>query len=287
MTAPHADADLLVALGAFAGAQVLVVCLSVIIANAYRERALLLHAGATMMGLLAVQNLVGGHPFVAGSAVLLVLALSGLQLHDLVSDGGASRAPRRWLVGISVGLLPALAIVGPWRHWQLLLPGIAVWSAVLVVLMIRAWPQSRPWGWWLLAGQLALAGGAGWLGWRSLDEQPDPPLPLAALLTLWCAAVFLATAWRNRILGETRVRIDARNTVDPLTGEENWVGEAALGPSVLTTSFDRNERDRRERDLIEKALAATGGNKAEAARALGLARSTLVSRLKKYGMNGS
>jgi len=218
MTAPHPDADLLVALGAFAGAQVLVVCLSVIIANAYRERALLLHAGATMMGLLAVQNLVGGHPFVAGSAVLLVLALSGLQLHDLVSDAGASRAPRRWLVGISVGLLPALAIVGPWRHWQLLLPGIAVWSAVLVVLMIRAWPQSRPWGWWLLAGQLALAGGAGWLGWRSLDEQPDPPLPLAALLTLWCAAVFLATAWRNRILGETRVRIDARNTVDPLTG---------------------------------------------------------------------
>jgi GGDEF domain-containing protein len=43
-------------------------------------------------------------------------------------------------------------------------------------------------------------------------------LPLAALLTVWSVAVFLATAWRNRIFGETRVRMAARNTVDPLTG---------------------------------------------------------------------
>jgi transcriptional regulator of acetoin/glycerol metabolism len=33
-----------------------------------------------------------------------------------------------------------------------------------------------------------------------------------------------------------------------------------------------------------RALAAASGNKAEAARALGLARSTLVSRLKKHGL---
>ena len=43
MTALPVDPDELVALGAFTGAQVLVVCFSVIIANAYRERALLLH----------------------------------------------------------------------------------------------------------------------------------------------------------------------------------------------------------------------------------------------------
>jgi transcriptional regulator with GAF, ATPase, and Fis domain len=44
------------------------------------------------------------------------------------------------------------------------------------------------------------------------------------------------------------------------------------------------DRERRERALLLRALEAAGGNKAEAARALGVARSTLVSRLKRYGV---
>jgi transcriptional regulator with GAF, ATPase, and Fis domain len=48
---------------------------------------------------------------------------------------------------------------------------------------------------------------------------------------------------------------------------------------------EREMRARRERDQLVRALAATSGNKAEAARALGLARSTLLSRLKKYGLS--
>lgn len=213
-----ATSDHLVALGAFAGAQVLVVCFSVIIANTYRERALLLHGAATMMGVLAVQTLVGGKAFFAEAAVLLVLALDGLQLRDLVSHAGALRQPRRWLIGISVALLPSLALAGFLGSWHLLLPGLAAWIAVVVVIMLRVWRQSQPWAWWLVPGKLALAAAAGWLGWRSLDAQPDPALPLAGLLTLWAAAIFLATAWRSRIFSETRLRIDARNTVDPLTG---------------------------------------------------------------------
>jgi transcriptional regulator with GAF, ATPase, and Fis domain len=47
---------------------------------------------------------------------------------------------------------------------------------------------------------------------------------------------------------------------------------------------ERYERGRRERERLVRALAFADGNKAEAARALGLARSTLVSRLKKYGL---
>jgi DNA-binding NtrC family response regulator len=39
-----------------------------------------------------------------------------------------------------------------------------------------------------------------------------------------------------------------------------------------------------ERDRIFQALAAAGGNKAQAARELRMARSTLISRLKKYGV---
>jgi transcriptional regulator with GAF, ATPase, and Fis domain len=48
---------------------------------------------------------------------------------------------------------------------------------------------------------------------------------------------------------------------------------------------EREERDRRERERLVRALAAAHGNKSEAARALGLARSTLVSRLKKLGLS--
>jgi GGDEF domain-containing protein len=212
------DADALVALGAFAGAQVLIVCFSVVIANSYRERALLLHAAATILGILAVQLLVGGHALLAEAGLLFVLAAHGIQLRDLVSHAGALRVPRLWLVAFSIGLLPLSAIGAYVSGWHLLLPGVALWAAVVTVTMLRAWPQSQPWAWWLVTGQLALAAAGAWLGWRSLDTEPDPPLPLAALLTLWSAATFLATAWRNRIFGETRLRMDARNTVDPLTG---------------------------------------------------------------------
>jgi transcriptional regulator with GAF, ATPase, and Fis domain len=47
----------------------------------------------------------------------------------------------------------------------------------------------------------------------------------------------------------------------------------------------REDRDRRERETLVRALAAANGNKSEAARALGWARSTLVSRLKKFGLS--
>lgn len=47
---------------------------------------------------------------------------------------------------------------------------------------------------------------------------------------------------------------------------------------------ERERRQRDERTALEHALAATGGNRAEAARLLGMARSTLVSRMKKHGL---
>jgi transcriptional regulator with GAF, ATPase, and Fis domain len=56
------------------------------------------------------------------------------------------------------------------------------------------------------------------------------------------------------------------------------------GEPVNGVRRDRSERYRREREQLIRALQVTGGNKAEAARALGMARSTLVSRLKKLGL---
>jgi transcriptional regulator with GAF, ATPase, and Fis domain len=64
------------------------------------------------------------------------------------------------------------------------------------------------------------------------------------------------------------------------------VGVRAVEPfSVDQIRGERRERELRERERLVRALAAARGNKAEAARALGLARSTLVSRLKKFGLS--
>ena len=211
-------ADPLVALSLLAGAQVMVVCFSVVMANAYRERALLLHAGATTLGVIATGVLVGGKPVLAQVSLLVLLAFAGLQVRDLISQAGAVRNPRRWLTMLCIGVLPAAAVATAATGFNMLLPGVAAWSAVTMVLLLRGWPQSQPWVVGLAGSCAALAAGVGWLGWRSLDNVPDPALPLAACLTVWAALTHLSTVWRSRILSETRVRMDARTTVDPLTG---------------------------------------------------------------------
>ena len=95
MTAPLADTDELVILGAFAGAQVLVVCFSVIVANVYRERALLLHAAASLLAVLAIQGLSGAHPFFGEAVLVALLAVASLHLLELVSHAGAMQRARR------------------------------------------------------------------------------------------------------------------------------------------------------------------------------------------------
>lgn len=65
-------------------------------------------------------------------------------------------------------------------------------------------------------------------------------------------------------------------------------GDGAATPPVYSRRgvlAERADRDRREREQLVRALAVAKGNKAEAARALGLARSTFISRLKKHGLS--
>jgi GGDEF domain-containing protein len=217
-TNPPLGMDELVALSLLAGAQVMVVCFSVVMANVYRERGLLLHAGATTLGVVATGLLVNGKAHFSQAVLLATLAVAGLLLCDLVSRSGAMRNARRWLLVFSAAVLPLLAIVTLATASNLLLLGVAGWTAAVGVLLVRAWPQSQSWTAWVLASCAALVAGTAWLGWRSLDTVPDPALPLAACLTLWSALTYLTTVWRSRIVSETRVRVEARNTVDPLTG---------------------------------------------------------------------
>jgi transcriptional regulator with GAF, ATPase, and Fis domain len=70
---------------------------------------------------------------------------------------------------------------------------------------------------------------------------------------------------------------------ESLNGHTNGASKLQDGPNGIHD--ERLERDRHERERLVRALALAKGNKAEAARALGLARSTLVSRLKKLGLS--
>ncbi|HVZ46332.1 MAG TPA: GGDEF domain-containing protein [Ramlibacter sp.] len=214
---PLSEPDDLVALGIFAGAQVLVVLFSVIKANAYRERAYLFHAAAVMMAVLAVQNLAGKQRLFPQAVLLAVMALAGMQLRDLIAHAGGLRQARRWLVGVSLGLMPALALASILEEWVLPFGALA-WGAVVWIVLQQAWRQSRPWVWWVLPGMASLVAAALVRGAFVLGDAGEGTLPVGGLLTLWAASIYLATDWRGRLFGETRARIDARNTVDPLTG---------------------------------------------------------------------
>src|SRR5207253_11029026 len=80
--------------------------------------------------------------------------------------------------------------------------------------------------------------------------------------------------------------LEVRNAVGDLDAEARleWLGEGALTGGPIGLRAERADRARRERERILHALASANGNKAEAARVLGLARSTLVSRLRKHGL---
>lgn len=225
-------------LGAFVGAQVLVVVFCVIKANAYRERALLLHAAATLLSVLTLQSLIGQQQMVqAGAVFLLVPALAGLQLLDLMSHAGALRRARRLLLLTSAIGLPLLA-VGAAFDRLFVLAGLLLWALVVAVLLARAWRQSQPWIWWLAPASAALLMAGAGIVVPPLTDELDAALVIGGLMTAWCACVYLATGWRGRIHGETRARVKARNTIDPLTG--------------LATPLVLNERVEAARHLMRR-----------------------------------
>jgi GGDEF domain-containing protein len=226
-------------LGACVGAQVLLVLLCVINANVYRERALLLHAAATLMAVVAVQAVIGNHPLLPPAVLLLVPALAGLQLVDLVvSHGGGLRQLRRWLLAVSALVLPLLAIGAVYSPWALS-GGVVLWIALVSLVLLRAWRQSQPWVWWLLPGLATLALAVLALAVDTPPYDIDDAVRLAALLTGWAACTYVGTGWRGRIFGETRARVQGSNTVDPLTGLATplVLGQRMLAARYLTRRY--------------------------------------------------
>jgi GGDEF domain-containing protein len=204
-------------LGACVGAQILVVIFSVIQANAYGERALLLHGAAALMGVVALQVVIGRHDLLPAAVLLMVPALAGMQLLDMVSHAGAMRQGRRWLLAVSAIALPLLAIAATWTSWAVGL-GLVLWAVVVALLLARAWKQSQPWIWWVPPGIVALLAAGLQLVLDPGPHEIEDAVRVAALLAFWSSAIYIASVWRGRLFSETRARVTARNTVDPLTG---------------------------------------------------------------------
>src|SRR5262249_13675293 len=85
---------------------------------------------------------------------------------------------------------------------------------------------------------------------------------------------------------KTEILRDASDHWSPLLSVPSPASGIVPTPSGLVSAIqnERVERERRERELFVRALAKANGNKAEAARALGMARSTFISRLKRLGL---
>jgi len=66
-----------------------------------------------------------------------------------------------------------------------------------------------------------------------------------------------------------------------------FVPANAEGPAPEGGLTWREQLDAFERGLIADALSSADGNQSEAARRLGMSRSSLIDRLKKYGLTSS
>lgn len=203
-------------LGVFSGAQLLLVVMSLLIANAYGERGLRVHAVAIALGVAAVHLQRGPHAALVGPALLVLMALSALHLRHLTTHVGSLKQATRWM-GVAAGVLVALALSDLLLDWPPLMAiGVAVLFALDAFVVSRAWAQSLPWALWVVAGQGALLVAGLWI---ALPRVPDTQgLPLAAVLTFWSMALYLGSVWRSRVFGERRWRQAAERLQDPLTG---------------------------------------------------------------------
>lgn len=216
MTLPDlskASPDLL--LGLFLGGDSVLMVLSVLVANAYRERLLLVLA-AGVAGVIAT-TVLQASPWHEGvpQSLMAVMALACLHLRALTSHVGSLRPHQRWMTGgaLAIALVGLADVVSPWR---LLPAGTALWILVATLVTLRAWPQSRPWIVWTVPGHVALAAAAVHYGLSAHPGGADPTL--AAILGFWAMALYLASVWRSRVFGEDQSRRATAETFNPLTG---------------------------------------------------------------------
>ena len=90
-----------------------------------------------------------------------------------------------------------------------------------------------------------------------------------------CVARIVALSSDGAVIGPEAFDASAATSPPP---------EASAAPAAESVSlYDQLEAV--ERSIVKKMLAATSGNQSEAARRLGIARTALIDRMKKYGLS--
>jgi two-component system response regulator HydG len=113
-------------------------------------------------------------------------------------------------------------------------------------------------------------------------------IPRGAALTPEARAALVAYAWPGNIreLKNALWRAAILAEGSAIAPEHLGLGAPASGAGSGTGDRGVLTLDAAERDAIERALSATAGNKARAAQLLGIARSTLTEKLRRYGDAG-
>lgn len=202
-------------LGAFIGVQLMLIVLSVLVAGAYGDRVLLWHSATMGASVGAVLLQGSAHAAYMPQALMLLMAVAGLQLRALTAHVGSLRQRQHWSSAAAL-LIAALAAVDLVTPWLMLPAATAVWIVLATLVTLRAWPQSRPWILWLVPGQVALAAAAVRYGLVPSHGDADPVL--AGVLAFGSVAIYLASVWRSRVFGESRTRQAVAETLNPLTG---------------------------------------------------------------------
>ena len=127
-----------------------------------------------------------------------------------------------------------------------------------------------------------------------LRARPDDILPMAqrflpkgASLTRAAQDALAAYRWPGNIseLKNTLWRAAILAGSAPIdVGHLGLPGDLPAAPTGLNTAQSRTLEDA-EREAIRIALAAVDGNRSAAAKTLGIARSTLLEKLKRYGVD--
>jgi len=115
---------------------------------------------------------------------------------------------------------------------------------------------------------------------------PAASVPIAAAVKVSQA---VEAAFEGHLPPRSRIpieRVSAERVPAERTAPERSASERLHVETVVSSPVGlADELDHLERERLSEALVRAGGNKAEAARALGIPRSTLFSKLRKYGLD--
>lgn len=215
------------ALGIAVGLLGLVMVFSLIIARAYDEQALLVIAAclAFMVGAPFLLARAGISTRIASHLLLIAgQALASGLLFWLLKNREPAGLAKGLMVAVGVASL-AIAGMSVAAGAETATPASVAasvgWLGLLLVfscyLLEKSWHTAGPWKWWVLVGLLAgLA--VSTLLLTSVVAVIESQGSLGLMLLLQVPPIYLALVWRSRLLNESRLRGEAADVIDPVTG---------------------------------------------------------------------